>query len=106
MMLDGEVTHSFDNDSMGKTVYCRFQHEGQPMYWPFLHLSARVAPGKYKRGDIIGKTGNTGRVIGSGHSHQEKWVCPIDRALLKTEASARAVTRDPLAFLREHAVNQ
>lgn len=106
MMLDGEVTHSFDNPSMGKTVYCRFEYDGQTMYWPFLHLSARVAPGRYKRGDIIGKTGNTGRVIGDGHSHQEHWVCPIDRGLLGTEASARAVTRDPLVFLREHAVNE
>lgn len=106
MMLDGEVTHSFDNESMGSTLYCRFKFEGETFYVPYLHLSARVSPGIYKRGDIIGKTGNTGRVEGDGHLHHEDWVCPIDRALLKTEASVRAVTRDPLVFLRENAVNQ
>jgi hypothetical protein len=106
MMLDGQVTHSFDNPSMGSAVYCRFDFDGQVMYWAFLHLSARLAPGHYKRGDIIGKTGNTGKVIGNGHLHSEQWVCPIDRNLLATGASARAVTRDPLVFLREHAVNQ
>lgn len=89
---DGEIIHRYLNHpTMGMCVYFS---NGEGMYMRFMHLSEAMVQGKYKQGDIIGKTGNSGLSTGS-HIHIDAWNCPINTNLIKTKAGVFKYMVDP-----------
>ncbi len=92
---DGEIIHRYLNhETMGKCVYFATL-DGH--YIRFMHLSEASVQGKYKQGERIGKTGNTGMSTGN-HLHVDVWACPINTALIKTKAGVWKYLIDPLTF--------
>ena len=54
----------------GKTVHASFAARGYGrVVMRFMHLSKYAAKGKYKTGEIIGYTGNTGKLTEGPHLH-------------------------------------
>lgn len=93
---DGEIIHRFVNHaSLGTAI--NFVCEDEKHYIRFLHLSKALPPGKYKQGEVIGWTGNTGDSSGP-HLHVDVWKCPINTALIKTAQGVEKYLVDPVAF--------
>jgi murein DD-endopeptidase MepM/ murein hydrolase activator NlpD len=93
---DGEITHRYLNHpALGKAIY--FACDNESRYIRFLHLSEVAPQGKYKQGDVIGKTGNTGDTTGP-HLHCDVWTVPINAGLITTPAGVRKYLLDPLTF--------
>lgn len=98
---DGTIIRSRpDHATMGGHVFYTCIIDHKRVWFRFLHLSVAMPEGQYRKGDIIGKTGNTGDSDGP-HSHMDGWKQPIDTALIQTAAGVRAHMFDPLAFFRE-----
>ena len=93
---DGEIIHRYVNHpTLGKAIY--FSCDDSPNYMRFLHLSEVVVQGKYKQGELIGKTGNTGMSEGA-HLHLDVWNCPINTGLIKTKSGVFKYMIDPVVF--------
>jgi len=96
---DGEIIHRYINHpTMGKCIYFSAL-DGH--YMRFMHLSEAMVQGKYKQGDIIGKTGNSGLSTG-GHLHCDIWTCPINTALIKTRQGVYKYMIDPVLFFNQN----
>jgi hypothetical protein len=64
---DGEVINQLWGRQGGMTIW--FRPAGENIIMRFLHLSEFGKKGKVKRGEIIGKTGNTGEITTNPHLH-------------------------------------
>ena len=54
----------------GRTIHASFFSRGYcQIVMRFMHLSKYPVPGKYKGGEIIGRTGNTGKLTRGAHLH-------------------------------------
>lgn len=96
---DGEIIHVFKkHPTMGNAVY--FSCDDEKHYIRFLHLSEMASRGKYKQGDEIGKTGNTGMSTGS-HLHIDVWNIPFNVSAIKTKEGVQKYLIDPEAFFRK-----
>ena len=94
---DGEITHRFlAHPTLGNAVYFSCDHVAY--YMRFLHLSQGMKKGKYKQGEIIGYTGNTGMSTG-GHLHMDVWTRPINVGLIKTPQGVYKYLVDPVEFI-------
>lgn len=94
---DGEIIHRYTNHpTMGKCVYFATGTH----YMRFMHLSEAMVQGKYKQGQLIGKTGNSGLSTGS-HLHLDLWNVPINTALIKTKAGVHRYMLDPIIFFKK-----
>ena len=96
---DGEILHVFKNHkTMGNAIY--FSCDDEKHYIRFLHLSEARSRGAYRKGDVIGKTGNTGQSTGN-HLHVDVWNTPINTSLIKTPEGVHRYMIDPLVFFKE-----
>lgn len=92
---DGEIIHIFnENKTMGNAIYF-MADDGK--YMRFLHLSACSTRGSYKRGDVIGLTGNSGQSEGA-HLHCDVWNVPINVNLIKTKAGVEKYLINPETY--------
>lgn len=93
-VLDGEVMFTDDNNKdLGKVIVLRHANDVRTVY---AHLSEiDVKNGEHvKQGDIIGKTGNTGKVT-APHLHFEVWengkpVDPLSKVSIENKPSGEA----------------
>jgi murein DD-endopeptidase MepM/ murein hydrolase activator NlpD len=93
---DGEITHRFTfHPTMGNAIHFSCDHFS--CYLRFLHLSKAMPKGKYREGEVIGYTGNTGMSTG-GHVHIDVWNRPINVGLIKTSTGVFKYTEDPVEF--------
>lgn len=97
--FDCEVYRVFDNNkSMGNAMYIRFNTaDGVSWEMRCLHLNEVPVVRKYKKGDEIGRTGNTGMSTGP-HLHMDVWRVPINTSLILTKAGVEKYLVDPYAF--------
>jgi murein DD-endopeptidase MepM/ murein hydrolase activator NlpD len=76
----------------GNTVHLKFRSRKYGrLVARFMHLSEISPPGKYKAGDILGRTGNTGQLTKGPHMH-------IDLSRGKVDLSDRKNFVDPEEF--------
>ena len=96
---DGEIIHRYHNHpTMGKCVY--FVLDDEKHYMRFMHLSEAMVQGKYKQGDMIGRTGNSGLSTGY-HLHVDVWNTSVNTALIKTPEGVHRYLIDPLVFFKD-----
>lgn len=70
--LDCEIVFSGTGVQGGNTIWVKFSDE--QLGWLVMrcmHLSRLMPKGKYKEGDIIGYTGNTGKFTSGPHLHTD-----------------------------------
>lgn len=98
---DGTIIRAaHDHPSLGGHVFYTCLIERKRYWFRFLHLSTAMPEGQYRKGDIIGYTGNTGDSDGA-HLHLDVWRQPIDATLIQTAAGVREHLLDPVAFFKE-----
>lgn len=90
---DGTVTVSGYTDVLGYYCHYSYTYKGQKYTDRYLHLQAAPLRKTYKRGDIIGKTGKSGRVTGA-HIHVDVWVGDVDLTSINTRNWSQ-LTRNP-----------
>ncbi|TFH72384.1 M23 family metallopeptidase [Gammaproteobacteria bacterium LSUCC0112] len=96
---DGEVYYrAIDHPSLGNAVYFRFIYKGSTYHARFLHLSIAGRLGAYKRGEVVGETGNTGDSTGP-HLHLDLWNRAIDTSIVRSRAGVIRYMLDPVVFL-------
>lgn len=63
--FDGEIIFTLHGKEGGETIWYKYKN------WiiRFMHLSSMLSVGKYKEGNLIGLTGNTGSLTSSPHLH-------------------------------------
>lgn len=67
---DCEIVKTGDFPEGGKTIHVRFEHEKRgKLIMRCLHLGKLPPKGKYKEGDILAYTGNTGKYTKGPHLH-------------------------------------
>lgn len=96
--FDGRVTRNEVNHSvLGNAGYFLYTNpEGNWEAFRFMHLAVPPLVGDYKKGDIIGYTGNTGFSTGP-HLHIDVWQDGVIRiAKIKDKPTIVAYTKDPL----------
>lgn len=99
--VDGAIAfRGGDHPTMGGFVYFDGMFGKDRRYLRFLHLSKAMPVGRYKQGDIIGYTGNSGDSDGP-HLHIDVWKVPINSALIRTPKGVRENLLDPVAFFAE-----
>lgn len=88
-----QIVKSGDFPESGNTVHVRFRRRGYgTIIMRLMHLSKMSPLGKYKAGDILGATGNTGTLTKAPHLH-------IDLSRGKVEIANRKNFIDPEEFL-------
>ena len=70
---DGEVVLSGYSDTLGNYCYFKYTFQGKVRVERNLHLKDKPAIGKFKAGEVIAYSGNTGAVEGNGHYHVDGW---------------------------------
>lgn len=85
---DGKITRTGTSDVLGN--WLEFHFDGK--YMVALHLTHQPVKKEYKKGDIIGNVGSTGKIFGV-HAHLEGWHKPMDRASL-TDTNWNVMTFD------------
>lgn len=96
---DLEIYQRFTNHpSLGNAIFCRFTWSGRKYWMRVLHGTWCAPKGKYKQGELIFKTGNTGDSSGP-HCHADVWTTAIDSNLIKTKAGVAKHMLDPVAFV-------
>jgi murein DD-endopeptidase len=84
---------------MGNAGYFKFTKDGKTKYARFLHLSEVPRKSKYKKGEVMALTGNTGMSTGP-HLHHDLWKVPVDYNILRSQAKIKENMIDPYAFYR------
>ena len=69
---DGKATVVGESNALGFFCYYEYRHKGRLFVERFMHMRESVKAGEYKRGQIIGYTGNTGFSTGP-HFHHDIW---------------------------------
>lgn len=85
---DGKITRTGTSDVLGNWLEFEFANK----YMVALHLTHQPVKKEYKKGDIIGNVGSTGKIFGV-HAHLEGWNKPMDRASL-TDTNWNVMTFD------------
>ncbi len=68
-----EVFIAGDFPEGGNTIHIRFKDRKYgPLVMRFMHLLKMSPLGKYKAGEILGLTGNTGKLTTASHRHQPR----------------------------------
>lgn len=83
--------------TIGNGCTFEFYYNGRLYTMRALHLQATPAKRGYRRGEVIGYTGNTGKSTGP-HLHLELWRGGYDPDVLSSAASVRATLIDPWVF--------
>lgn len=103
--LSGTVVAYVKQTEMGNCLYVR--HDASGAVLVFAHLSFTIVKkgDKVKRGDSIGKSGNTGTITTGAHLHFEI-VCPApyrpeDKVMTRSLPGAKGFNTDPLPFIRD-----
>ncbi len=106
---DGEVIKTIFNQTRGNTAIFDFYHGGE---WglEFCHLKELPPLGKFKQGDVIAYSGNTGSATTGAHLHvtmHKNCLVTKDYELLtSSEAYQNLVTEgqliDPHAWFQQH----
>lgn len=90
---DGEVVVVGNSASLGNFCHYRYSKDGKQYVARFLHLNEIPTPGKYKNGQEIAKTGNTGMSTGP-HLHIDVWKDEV-RLDLINDNNWQQMTVDP-----------
>lgn len=95
---DGVVSVTWSkNKSMGNACTFEFYYLGKLYTLRCLHLNATPKKGGYRRGDVIGYTGNTGLSTGP-HLHLELWRGGYDVDMLASKSSVLKTLLNPWVF--------
>lgn len=70
--MNGTVTKTGTTAALGNYCYFEFMCRGKTFVDRYLHLRDVPTTGKFRQGDIIGYTGNTGQTTGP-HLHIDTW---------------------------------
>ncbi|MDI6778338.1 MAG: M23 family metallopeptidase [Patescibacteria group bacterium] len=90
-----EIIKSGNFSEGGNTIHVRFKRRGYGLIiMRCMHLSKMSPPGKYRAGDILGLTGNTGKLIRGAHLH-------IDLSRKKVQIKNRQNFIDPEEFFSQ-----
>lgn len=99
---DGTIINAIaGNPSMGNAVYFHCIIGGKKYWMRFLHLHTAAPIGSYKKGDLIGLTGNTGKSTGP-HLHHDIWNVPVDSRLIQTKEGVLLYMVDPQTFWKQY----
>lgn len=90
---DGEITVSGEHSTLGKFCYFTYVWEGKTRVERNLHQSKLMPRGKYKAGDVIGYSGNTGMSTGP-HYHVDGWWNEVNTAKIN-KTNWNELTYDP-----------
>lgn len=89
-----EIIVAADFPEGGKTIHVQFRTQQYGLVvMRCLHLSKFAEPGKYKAGEIIGYTGNTGKLTRGPHLHLD-----ISRKIVDPQNTANFI--DPEKFFK------
>lgn len=92
-----EIVKSGNFPEGGGTIHVRFKRRGYgTLLMRLMHLSKMSPPGKYKAGDVLGLTGNTGKLTRGAHLH-------LDLSRGKVEIRNRKNFIDPDKFFKGKA---
>lgn len=102
-IADGRIYHSAVSPQLGHFCFFECEIDGRMTYHVFPHLDKQPYVGDYKKGDIIGRIGDTGLSFGS-HLH---WTVLIEKpetvadyvALVDTREKIMSNTLDPYKFI-------
>lgn len=90
---DGAVTVTGYSATLGNFCHYQYTRQGQKYTDRYLHLKESPKAGLYKRGNIVGRTGNTGKSQGY-HIHLDIWIGDVDLTNIN-KINWSAVTVDP-----------
>ncbi len=95
---DGEVYYrAIDHPTLGNAVYFRFIYKGRTYHARFLHLRVAGRLGAYRRGELIGESGNTGDSTGP-HLHLDLWNRAVDTSLIRSIEGVHRTMLNPEEF--------
>ena len=98
--IDCEIIFSGAGIQGGNTIWAKFSDEQFGiLIMRFMHLKKMMTRGKYKEGDIIGYTGNTGKFTNGAHLH-------TDISLQKVQINSFKNFIDPEKYFLERVKNK
>ena len=80
----GILIETGEGEDLGKYCVFQFVRKDQLYEERYLHLSEVKPKGVYRKGDVIGRTGNTGKSTGS-HCHVDTWYNKVNIAIINAD---------------------
>lgn len=90
---DGEVTVAGYSDVLGYFCHYQYTYQGQQYTDRYLHLKEKPRTGSYSRGNIVGRTGNSG-LSTNPHCHIDIWTGDVDLTIINKK-NWSTLTVDP-----------
>lgn len=81
---NGEVTVTGTHGTLGNFCYFEYEWEGKKRVERFLHLIRVPERGKYKRGEVVAYSGNTGMSTGP-HFHCDGWWDEVNTSIINAK---------------------